>query len=31
MSVVVINTEKVPTAPVGGGPTKLAGSSEPGR
>ena len=31
MSVVVINTEKVPTAPVGGGPSKLAGFSEPGR
>ena len=29
MSVVVINTEKVPTAPVGGGPPKLAGFSEP--
>src|SRR5208337_2931759 len=30
MSVVVIRTEKVPTAPVGGGPSKLAGFSEPG-
>ena len=29
MSVVVINTEKVPSAPVGGGPGKLAGFSEP--
>jgi len=31
MSVVVIRTEKVPTAPVGGGSSKLAGFSEPGR
>ena len=31
MSVVVIRTEKVPAAPVGGGPGKLAGFSEPAR
>jgi len=31
MSVVVIRTEKVPAAAVGGGPSKLAGFSEPGR
>ncbi|MGO9918792.1 MAG: hypothetical protein ACLQIB_29350 [Isosphaeraceae bacterium] len=31
MSVVVIRTEKVPAAPVGGGPNMPAGFSEPGR
>jgi len=31
MSVVVIRTEKVPAAPVGGGPNMPTGFSEPGR